>query len=82
VEEPAAPVTNDFFTAAPQSFASAAAMVSDILAATPSETEVDPAADAPAIDPETGEVAEEKTDLPITPDFFTAKPKKKMPFRR
>ena len=91
------PVTNDFFTAAPQSFASAAAMVSDILAATPDIDDKPVAsggsrqagpqgddADAPtsvsdqAVD---GEEPTSSDNAPITPDFFTARPKKSL-FRR
>jgi hypothetical protein len=71
----------DFFRTGGQSFASAAAMVNDILEATPdttpepgkdhAEDSADPAADEPRA-----------PDVPITPDFFTAQPKKRFRFRR
>jgi hypothetical protein len=71
----------DFFRSGGQSFASAAAMVNDILAATPdSGSEPGQAgADEPA-----KESAEEPAApaVPITPDFFTAPPKKRFRLRR
>jgi hypothetical protein len=71
----------DFFRSGGQSFASAAAMVNDILAATPDTTpepgkaQVEEADDHPADEPSA-------PDVPITPDFFTAQPKKRFRLRR
>ena len=83
VEELAAnlPPAPDFFRSSGQSFASAAAMVNDILAA------------APDAAPESGQVEGKETaaqsvdepdpsEVPITPDFFTAHPRKRFKFRR
>ena len=71
----------DFFRSGGQSFASAAAMVNDILEATPDTppepgtTRVEESADR------TGN-ALGAPDVPITPDFFTAQPKKRFRLRR
>lgn len=84
VDEPA--VTDslpapDFFRSGGQSFASAAAMVNDILEATPDippesgATQVEESADHPGDAPRA-------PDVPITPDFFTAQPKKRFRLRR
>ncbi len=82
VDEPAADLLEpDFFRSSGQSFASAAALMSDILAA------------APDAAPESGPVGSEATaarsadepntsEVPITPDFFTAHPRKRFKFRR
>ena len=83
VEELAAnlPPAPDFFRSSGQSFASAAAMVNDILAA------------APDAAPESGQAEGKDTaaqsveepdpsEVPITPDFFTAHPRKRFKFRR
>jgi hypothetical protein len=84
VDEPAADLPEpDFFRSSGQSFASAAAMVSDILAATPDAapesgpvgSEAEAAAARSADEPNPSEV-------PITPDFFTARPRKRFKFRR
>jgi hypothetical protein len=67
----------DFFRSGGQSFASAAAMVNDILEATPDTppepgtTQAEESADQPGDAPRA-------PDVPITPDFFTAQPKKKL----
>ena len=71
----------DFFRSGGQSFASAAAMVNDILEATPDTppepgtTQVEESADRPGNDLGA-------PDVPITPDFFTAQPKKRFRLRR
>jgi hypothetical protein len=82
VDEPAADLLEpDFFRSSGESFASAAALMSDILAA------------APDAAPESGPVGSEATatrsadepntsEVPITPDFFTAHPRKRFKFRR
>lgn len=84
VDEPAADLPEpDFFRSSGQSFASAAAMVSDILAAAPDAasesgpvgSEAEAAAALSADEPYASEV-------PITPDFFTAHPRKRFKFRR
>ncbi|HEX3841227.1 MAG TPA: hypothetical protein VHU85_10585 [Acidimicrobiales bacterium] len=71
----------DFFRSGGQSFASAAAMVNDILEATP-DTTPEPGKDhvENSADPATDEPR--APDVPITPDFFTAQPKKRFRFRR
>ncbi len=81
-DEPAAnPPASDFFRSSGQSFASAAAMVNDILAAAPdaapdsSQVEAEDPATPSALGPNAPEV-------PITPDFFTAHPRKRFRFRR
>src|ERR1035437_6919276 len=83
VEELAAnlPPAPDFFRSSGRSFASASAMVNDILAA------------APDAAPESGQVEGKETagqsvdepdpsEGPITPDFFTAHPRKRFKSRR
>ena len=86
VDEPAADLPEpDFFRSSGQSFASAAALMSDILAAAPDA--------APDAAPESGPVGSEATaarsadepntsEVPITPDFFTAHPRKRFKFHR
>jgi hypothetical protein len=78
VESPAP----DFFRSGGQSFASAAAMVNDILAATPDAVAPE-AGQTEAVEPG-GETADEPStpEVPITPDFFTAQPKKRFRLRR
>ena len=57
-------------------------MVNDILAATPKGNEEGgEEADVATAEATGEESAESKADLPITPDFFTARPKKSR-FRR
>jgi hypothetical protein len=77
-EAPAA----DFFRSGGQSFASAAAMVSDILAATPDAAT--PESGQPEAEEQVGRAADEPSapEVPITPDFFTAQPKKRFRLRR
>ncbi len=72
----------DFFRSGGQSFASAAAMVSDILAATPDVT--DPDSGQPEAEDQVTRATEESNapEVPITPDFFTAQPKKRFRLRR
>jgi hypothetical protein len=78
VESPAP----DFFRSGGQSFASAAAMVNDILAATPDA--VAPESGHPETEDQGSEHADEPSapEVPITPDFFTAQPKKRFRLRR
>ena len=72
----------DFFRSGGQSFASAAAMVNDILAATPDA--VSPESGHPETEEHGGEDADKPSapEVPITPDFFTAQPKKRFRLRR
>ncbi|MGH9097002.1 MAG: hypothetical protein ACRDWB_06230 [Acidimicrobiales bacterium] len=72
----------DFFRSGGQSFASAAAMVNDILAATPDAVAPEPG--QPEVEEPGGEDADEPNppEVPITPDFFTAQPKKRFRLRR
>ena len=72
----------DFFRSGGQSFASAAAMVNDILAATPDVIASEPG--QPEAEEHAGEDADEPSapEVPITPDFFTAQPKKRFRLRR
>jgi hypothetical protein len=72
----------DFFRSGGQSFASAAAMVNDILAATPEAVAPDSA--QPEGEDHGVEDADEPSapEVPITPDFFTAQPKKRFRLRR
>jgi hypothetical protein len=71
----------DFFRSGGQSFASAAAMVNDILAVTPDATaEPGKAVAEESLDQPDDEPA--APDVPITPDFFTAQPKKRFRLRR
>lgn len=71
----------DFFRSSSQSFASAAAMVNDILAAAPDAVpepgRTEPAGGGP-------KAVEEPAapEIPITPDFFTARPRKRFGLRR
>ena len=78
VETPAA----DFFRSGGQSFASAAAMVNDILAATPDAA--GPESGQPEGEQQASRAADEPSapEVPITPDFFTAQPKKRFRLRR
>ena len=77
--ETAAP---DFFRSDGQSFASAAAMVSDILAATPDAVGAE--SGQPEVEGEASRASDEPSapEVPITPDFFTAQPKKRFRLRR
>ncbi|MHB1711606.1 MAG: hypothetical protein ACYCV7_09410, partial [Acidimicrobiales bacterium] len=80
---PTAPVP-DFFRSPSQSFASAAAMVSDILAAAP-DAAPEPGRTEPANPDKSDTKATDKPaapEIPITPDFFTARPRKKFGMRR
>jgi hypothetical protein len=76
------PQSPGFFRSGGQSFASAAAMVNDILAATPDAVVPEPG------QPEAEQPLNDATDepgapeVPITPDFFTAQNKKRFRLRR